>query len=92
MENVKMPKVIFERVHNGQTVLVNATTPAGNQGQFILTMVKPGNPFWYWESIPGGRVIAADFTNAPICGTTAAENNAILPTITTAPEDVLTWQ
>lgn len=92
MENSAMPKVIFEKVHNGVTVLVNATTPAGNQGQFILTMVKPGNPFWYWNSIPNGKVIAADFTDAPICGVSAAENNALLPTITADPLDVLTYE
>lgn len=87
-----MPKVIFEKTVNGVVHLVNATTPLGNQGSFVLSLVKPGNPFWYWDSIPSGKVIACDFTNAPICGTTSAENNALIATITAQPEDVLTYE
>lgn len=92
MGNAEMAKVVFEKTHNGVTYLVAATTPIGNQGQFVLSMVKPGNPFWWWPTIPVGKVIGCDFTNAPICASTAAENNTLIAGITTAPEDVLTYE
>lgn len=92
MENNPMPKLIFEKTVNGTVYLVNATTPAGNQGQFALSMVKEGNPFWWFPSVPAGKVIGCDFTNAPICAGTAAANNTLIAGITTQPEDVLTYE
>lgn len=91
-----MPKVLFEKTVNGNTVLVNATTPAGNQGAFVLQMVKGksvDDKFWYWPSIPAGQVIGCDFTNAPVIpdGATAADVNTIIAGITASPEDVLTY-
>ncbi len=91
MEN-NVAKTIFEKTVNGTTYLVNATMASGNQGAYVLTLVKPGNPFWWFNSIPSGKIIACDFTNAPICGNTAAENNALIEAITTLPEAVLTYE
>jgi len=74
-------------------VLANVTTPStGNQGSYIATIVGVGNPFWAWPSIPSGRVIAADFTDAPIASADAAENMAAVSAITVNPQDVLTYQ
>lgn len=87
-----MAKTIFEKTVNGQTYLIAATMAQGNQGAYVLTLVKPGNPFWWFNSIPTGKVIACDFSNAPICGNTAAENNALIAAITVQPEEVLTYE
>lgn len=96
-------KIICERTVFGQTVLANIATASGDQGLRVLQMVKPGNPFWAWPTIPLGKVIGADFefgtfswgTGAPKCAATAAENNAILEELATAgpsPEQVLTYE
>lgn len=87
-----MAKLIFERVINGVNTLVNATTASGNQGSIVLTLVKPGNPFWWFPSIPPGKVIACDFSSAPVCANTATENNVLISQITAQPEDVLTYE
>lgn len=74
-------------------VLANVTTPpTGNQGAYVASIVGAGNPFWAWASIPSGRVIAADFTDAPIASADPSENLLAISAITTNPEDVLTYQ
>lgn len=97
-------KVAFEKTLMGQTRAVLATTTSGDQGQRILETVKPGNQFWAWPSVPSGYGLLSsiDFSwgetfswgsGAPVCGETAAENNAILAELAEigpAPENVLT--
>lgn len=74
-------------------VLANVTTPStGNQGAYIATIVGVGNPFWAWASIPSGRVIAADFTEAPLASADPSENLLAVAAITANPADVLTYQ
>ena len=85
-------KVVYEKVLAGQLRLVTATTPAGNQGAYVLALVGPGNPFWAWPTIPPGRVIGCDFNDAPICAATAEEVNIQIDSITVNPSDVLTQQ
>lgn len=82
-------KVIFEKVINGTITLVNVTTPAGDQGAYVLQLVKTGNRFWAWPTIPAGKIIACDFNDAPVCGATASDNNTLIAGIVTRPEDVL---
>lgn len=89
MTNV--PKIVCERTINGVDYLLNVTTPPGNQGFYAITIVQPGNKFWYWDSIPAGQIIACDFTDAPTCTADAATNNTLIAGITAAPEDVLTF-
>lgn len=84
-------KVVYEKVIGGVMRVMNVTTAAGDQGAHVLSLVGVGNPFWAWPSIPPGRVIAADFTDAPICAATAAENNVLIGSITVDPTDVLTY-
>lgn len=72
--------------------LFAVTTAAGNQGAIVKQLVPAGNPFWWFASIPPGKVIAADFTNAPIRSDNVAENNAAIAAITVQPEDVLTQE
>jgi hypothetical protein len=85
-------KVIYEKVLGGQLRLVTATTPAGDQGEYVKSLVGVGNPFWAWPLIPPGRVIGADFSNAPICDADPAVNNVLIGSITVDPADVLTYQ
>lgn len=85
-------KVVYERLLGGQMRLVTATTPAGDQGAYVKSLVGVGNPFWAWPSIPAGRVIGADFNDAPICTDNAADNNVLIDSITVDPSTVLTYQ
>ena len=85
-------KVVYEKVLAGQLRLVTATTPAGNQGAYVKSLVGVGNRFWAWPSIPAGRVIGCDFNDAPVCAETAEENNVLIGNITIDPLTVLTYQ
>ncbi|RAI44695.1 hypothetical protein [Rhodoplanes roseus] len=85
-------KVLYEKTINGQTMLMNVTTPAGNQGAYVLQLVKPGNKFFAWPSIPTGQVIGCDFTDAPVCAGTATANNDIINAgMPHTPEEVLVY-
>lgn len=91
-------KVVCEKTIGGVTQLVSITTPAGNQGAYVSSLVPQGNPFWLWPTIPAGKVIGADFTGAPIASSAATsaqraiENNAAIAEITAEPGDVLTFE
>lgn len=85
-------KVVYEKVLAGQLRLVTATTPTGDQGVYIKSLVGAGNRFWAWPQIPPGRVIDCDFNDAPICSDDPAENNVLIDSITMNPADVLTYQ
>ncbi len=87
-----MGKLICEKVINGETTLLNATTAEGVVGQLVKVTPGVGKPFWYWPSIPAGKVIAVDFTNAPIATNDAATNNALAAAITELPGSVLTYE
>lgn len=88
-------KLVCEKEINGVTAVRVITTPIlGNQGVYVRTLVGVGNPFWIWATIPSGTVIGADFTDAPICSSDAAVNNAAIADIAAngpAPADVLTY-
>lgn len=71
-----MPKLVCEKTIGGVTAVRVFTTVAGPQGSTIKTMVGVGNPYWIWNSIPAGKVIGADFTDAPICSDSISMNNA----------------
>lgn len=84
-------KLICNKTVGGVTAVRNFTTPTGNQGSYVKTIVGPGNPFWMWATIPSGQVIGADFTDAPICSADIAVNNQLIADITAEPEDVLVY-
>lgn len=84
----QMAKVICEKTINGVSRVVNATTPMGNQGEYVISLVGPGNPFWLWPSIPSGRVIGASFEGAPICTDDPDQNNILIAQITAQPTDL----
>lgn len=84
-------KLICNKVINGETVLLNVTTPIGNQAAYVKQIAGVGNPFWMWASIPSGKVIACDFTNAPIVDTDNTVTAARIAAITEVPADVLTY-
>lgn len=88
MEN-QVAKIICEKTINGVTAVRNITTPTGNQGSYVKTIVGVGNPFWWFSTIPSGTLIGADFTNAPICTADATQNNTLISQISVQPEDVL---
>lgn len=83
--------LVCNKTLNGVTFLAVITTASGNQGQWVKSIAKVGNPFWIWPSIPAGQVIAADFTNAPIVDADPIVNNQRIAAITATPEEVLTY-
>ncbi len=89
---IEVVKVVYEKVLAGQLRLVTATTPAGDQGLYVRSLVGPGNPFWAWPQIPSGRVIGCDFNNAPICSEDTNVNNQLIGSVTVDPLTVLTYQ
>jgi len=85
-------KLVCNKTLNGNTFLAVVTTANGNQGLFVKSIAGVGNPYWIWPSIPTGKVIAADFTNAPIVDADPAVNNVNIAAITATPEEVLTYE
>ena len=85
-------KLVCWKVILGEDRLVVITTAAGNQGQYVKTLVGAGNPYWIWPSIPAGKVIGCDFSEAPICSTNITTNNNDIAAITMLPADVLTYE
>lgn len=90
-----MAKVFFEKevlIDGVPTLkLFNVTTPAGNQGQYVASLCA-GLPFWWFSTIPTGKVIGCDFTDAPVATTSASANNSLISAITVLPADVLTYE
>lgn len=90
-----MAKVFFEKeVMIGGVptlVLFNVTTPAGNQGQYVASLAN-GYKFYWFASIPSGKVIGCDFTNAPTATSSSVTNNALISAITETPTDVLSYE
>jgi hypothetical protein len=89
-----MAKVFFEKevlIGGVPTLkLFNVTTPAGDQGQYVAALCN-GLPFWWFASIPSGKVIGCDFTDAPIATGSYSTNNGLIDAITVLPGDVLTY-
>lgn len=84
-----MPNVICIKNLNGVDTLVNITTPSsGSQGAYVLSLVKPGNKFWWFQSVPY-QVTSCDFTDAPTCANNFYANNLLIAAITKTPEEVL---
>ncbi len=89
---MEMSKIVCEKTINGVTRTITATTPTGNQGLYVKSIVGIGNKFWLWPTISvpeGQKVVGADFTNAPTCSSDVAANNAAIAAITATPEEVL---
>lgn len=83
-----MGRIICMRPVNGVDSLVTVTTAAGNQGSYVTTIVGVGKPFWWFNTIPTGKkVVAADFTNAPIATANAMTNNNLIAAITVTLDD-----
>ena len=88
-----MGKLVCEVNYGGEdTIRVLTTAAAANIGQFVKVVPGIGKPFWYWDSIPAGTVIAADFTNAPVVTSSTTTNNDNIEAITAEPSEVLTYQ
>jgi len=84
-------KVIDEELVNGQTVLRSWTTTDQCAPLLVITHPGVGKPFWAWPTVPPGKIIGADFTNAPIATASLDTNDALIKAITTKPEDVLIY-
>lgn len=83
-----MPKLVCEKTIGGVTAVRVFTTVSGPQGAIIKQMAGVGNPFWIWNSIPPGKVVGADFTNAPIASADVAANNAAAEPLLADPPSV----
>lgn len=77
---------------NGNTFLAKFTTANGHQGANVKAIVGVGNAYWVWPSLSNmARIVAADFTGAPVAKANINDTLADINAITVAPEDVLTW-
>lgn len=83
-------KLVCEIVVNGEA-RVSVLTTANNidLGAFVKN-IRPGvgKPFFVFNSIPAGTVVAADFTTAPIVSTDVAANNAAIADMLANPPNV----
>lgn len=90
-----MAKVFFEKevlIDGVLTLkLFNVTTPVGNQGQYVASLCA-GLPFWWFSTIPTGKVIGCDFTGAPVATSNATTNNSLISAISVTPSEVLTYE
>lgn len=84
--------VCYAKVKGVDTFAVLTTTPNINLPAFVRTQPGVGKPFWFWDSIPLGKVIGADFTDAPVVTSDIAANAALIASITATPEDVLYYE
>lgn len=88
---VPMGKLVcFINIHGVDQLKVVSTVPGAAQ-YLIRTTPGVGQPYWYWDSIPPGVVVSADFTNAPLGTTSVLTNQQNMYAITVTPEDVLTY-
>lgn len=86
-----MGKLVGETTVNGEDVVKVATTLQGSAPYTVRTFPGVGKPFWYWNTIPAGKVVGADFTNAPVANSDVNVNAANISAITVKPEDVLIY-
>jgi hypothetical protein len=87
-----MAKLICEELYNGEIVLRSYTTTLGMAAVFMKSHPGVGKPFWCWDTIPAGKVIGADFANAPLVTNDTQQNIALIDAITAQPQDVLIYQ
>lgn len=83
-----MARLVCEKVLGGVNAVRVFTTVSGPQGPIIKQIVGVGNPYWIWNSIPAGKVVGADFTNAPIASSDIAVNNANAAPLLASPPSV----
>jgi hypothetical protein len=76
---------------SGEDQLKVVTTVPGTAPYMVKTIPGVGKPYWYWESIPLGNVVAADFTNAPLATSNTQVNQQNMNAITATPEEVLIY-
>lgn len=93
-EVYKMAKVFFEKEVQGEMRLLNVTTPSGGlnvQAYYVKAMVPNGAPFWWFATIPVGKIVGCDFTSAPLKATTTAEIMGQIEAIDADPAVVLSY-
>lgn len=90
-EMTPMAKLICSVMKDGEEILANITTIHNAVPILVKTTPGVGKPFWYWPSIPVGKIVACNFTDAPIASADTAQNLAAMDAITALPQDVLTY-
>jgi len=86
-----MAKLVCEIELKGETIVRGLTTVPSIVPVLVKTTPGVGQPFWYWDSIPAGKVVAADFTNAPIATDDADVNAGLMYAKVVDPLDVLVY-
>jgi hypothetical protein len=86
-----MMKVLTEEIVNGELTFRNYTTTTQMAPFLLVNHPGPGRPFWAFNSVPPGKIIGADFTNAPLATASPDENLALINGITTNPADVIVY-
>jgi hypothetical protein len=76
---------------SGEDQLKVITTLPGAASYLIRSTPGPGKPYWYWDTIPLGNVVGADFTTAPLGNSNAQVNQQNINAITATPQDVLIY-
>jgi len=84
-----MAKLICSKIMMGEDTLLNLTTVYGAVPTLIKVTPGIGKPFWYWPAIAGLKLVACDFTGAPISTDDPVVNKALMDAITVKWEDVL---
>ena len=82
-------KLVCEILISGvEQVKVLTTANNIDLGAFVKN-IKPGvgKPFFVFNSIPAGTVVAADFSTAPIVSSDVAANNAAIADMLANPPD-----
>lgn len=91
-----MGRLVCEvKIGGEDTLVVLTTAPNINLAAFVRTQPGVGKPFWFWPSIDGMpplKLVAADFTNAPIVSSDVSVNASNIAAITATPEEVLTLE
>lgn len=83
---------IQSAVNSGAPVSSQAQAQSGTDNNARMTPLSTKQSIASEVGVTIASKASGDFTNAPICGNTAAENNALIEAITTLPESVLTYE
>jgi|GEM_PF-6615817 len=83
--------VCYVKNSTGEDVLKVVTTAQGTAPYLVRTTPGVGKPYWYWNTIPDGTVVGADFTGAPLATSDVQQNAANIAAITAQPQDVLIY-
>jgi hypothetical protein len=89
-----MMKLICEmEVRGEQRLVVLTTASTADHGELVKNRPGVGKPYWIFSTIPDGKVIACDFTDAPLVVEDASVNQYNIDQMpATPPLGLLTYE